>query len=191
MIDLSRFCGVDDRRVWMRVPFSLGGFTYVSNGAVMIRVALDPAAPVADVPNLDVYCDRYFMGIEAISFAAPEATSIPSETEETSEAECDDCEGRGHEHECPNCTCKCDRCGGKGVQTHVGMISTRFCGALFRLKYIQQLHALPGFEVDADARPDAGKGLPLKFRFDGGYGVVAALNARYARHIEASKSEAA
>ena len=38
MIDLMKFCGKEDPREWLNAPFSLGDYTYATNGHLIVRV---------------------------------------------------------------------------------------------------------------------------------------------------------
>lgn len=187
MIDLTRFCGVNDVREWMQKPFSLAEFTYATNGVVAIRMARNPDVPLSEKPDLGKFLDRHFGGIEQLVFVAHSTAEIPSDEEPS--AECDHCDGSGRKHDCPNCDCICANCGGKGVKS-LAQISTTFCGASFRLLHVREILSLRGCEI-ADAQPNASTGTPLKFRFDGGYGVIAPLHRRLAQHIDPPGVEAA
>ena len=175
-IDLQQFCGADETRPYLMKPFSLGEFSYATNGHILVRVArLEGVDPPAKTFNPE----KPLEGIEAASFAAP-YFKLPAEPEDT---ECEDCDGRGCEHECPECHCICRACAGTGSQAAEGDYSTTYEGVNFALRYVRKMLALPGIEIAKPRTADA----PLLFRFEGGVGAVMPQRGESANHIEVFK----
>lgn len=180
MIDLHAFCSRDHPR--LMAPVTQGDHTYATNGHVMIRV------PAADgIPDRDDAPDMAGKFAECFNDGPvrPMVTgTLPPVTTDTNT--CDDCDGRGHDHECPSCTCKCETCGGSGmVETSSDhRVSVSIGGASFNLSLVRVLQTLPGTCVsEAPLRKGA-----LSFRFDGGDGVLMALRSPWAepegRHLD-------
>lgn len=186
-LDLKRFCATaqDDYRKWLHTPFSIGEFTYATDGAIMIRVPLVAEWPAPENRKLDVHCADLFKSLGEVTFISPLPATTPSDVETSEEVECEACDGRGHDHECPDCTCTCDNCGGSGNEKKVDKISTVFHGNIYRLKYVREILALPGIEIAPDSVNEP-KRVPLLFRFDSGAGVLMPRNSKCDRHVEMS-----
>lgn len=184
---LKRFCAApgSDLRKWLTEPFSHEGFTYATNGHILVRVPLIEGFPAATAgnPKLGEHVVGIMKRFDGAVFVKPESVSLPDIEESSKEVECDSCEGRGTDHDCPSCTCECDDCGGSGKETKVDTVSTDFCGCTFRLKYVGQVLALPGVEI-APTSPNSKTQLPLLFRFDGGAGVLMPTTRQLYRHVK-------
>ena len=147
-IDLERFCfcGSRPERPELSQPFSIGEWTYATNGHVMVRVPRradipeNPAAP-AKVTTL-------------FEESAPRARYKPAPTFELSEPyeweetiPCLQCEGMGRKHQCPDCECECAACDGTGLMTFIRWHETVVGRACFNSKYIAWLQALPNLAL--------------------------------------------
>src|SRR5262245_56649052 len=113
MIELCVFCGREvERRTHLRTPWSAGGHTYATDGHVCIRVERRPDVPERDdAPNV------------ASFFADPPPDSLQAlprlELPTPKSTRCDECEVRGYQHDCPECTCECEHCNGGSVTQRV------------------------------------------------------------------------
>lgn len=173
MIDLKPFCATDERRPAMLEPFSLGDFTYATDGHAIIRVPRRDSVP----PNRDNdFAARFRKWALSVlldaalaerAFAAPPAhTVVPGKPGK----KCPECNGKDSD---------CWECGGDGV---VGEIDgrARYASHDFNSRYIALIAGLPGLEVAFG--PEAarvftdgvctGLASALVFRFDGGVGCL-------------------
>jgi hypothetical protein len=164
-VDLNLFCDPDrcEPGADLSVPFSLNDHTYASNGHIAVRVPRRPDIPEnKKAPNAD---KRLAWDFSRIKFAPmPEPESLPSE--------CWPCQGRGYQHMCPDCRCKCEHCGGSGKLT----ACVRIGKTVFDARYIETIQALPGLKI---GKPPKEPG-PLPFRFTGGEGLLAPMSHRRA-----------
>lgn len=173
MIDLSIFCGRDESRPYLLQPFSFGEFSYATNGHVMVRV---PRLPDVAEQTQKGKWDAPFEGLEQAAFSAPKFTLPKQPAQDT---ECEACDGRGFEHDCPDCECTCSACDGSGSEAAEANVSTSYEGAVFALRYVRRVLALPGIELAHVKASDA----PLFFRFDGGAGALMPMRGESANHI--------
>lgn len=67
-------------------------------------------------------------------------------------------------------------------------ISTVIRGAIYNLRYVTLMLALPGVEIMTDKKS---LDVPLFFKFDGGVGAVMPMRGQYARHVKIEIDEAA
>lgn len=177
MLDLQQFCGKEETRPYLLKPFSVGDFTYATNGHIMVRVTRrDDAAE----QTKEWDWNAPLAGLQGASFAKPEF-KLPPEPEEADE--CSACDGRGTEHDCPDCECPCVECDGTGKDIPERGISTEFCGANFAMRYIRQVLSLPNVEL-ASITSDA----PMVFRFDGGVGALMPLRSPGRQQVEVFKT---
>jgi hypothetical protein len=181
MLDLQRFCGNQFGREYLHKPFSRNGFTYATNGHIMVRVALRP-----DVPDVDKKFnqERPLEGIETATFYRPsfELPAMPTEV-----GECLSCDGSGHEHTCPHCTCRCESCGGSGEENPEKRRSATIGVKIFAMNYIRQMLSLPGIELAVmESEPDE---KPLLFRFDGGVGALMPMRSKCVDHVDIKPSK--
>lgn len=173
-IDLTPFCGVDETRPYLLKPFSVGDFTYATNGHILVRTPRRDDAPEQTKKGK---WDGSLAGLEEASFSAPVFT-LP--TQPPADAECAECDGRGYEHDCPDCECTCRACAGSGSAAVEGNHSTSYEGVTLALRYVRKMLALPAIEIAKPSAPDA----PLLFRFDGGVGAVMPMRGEGANHVE-------
>jgi len=117
MIDLTRFCSKDETR-YHHKPWSRGGYTYATEGHIMIRVPR-----LADVPeNPDAPdCNNVF--VQAAKVETRTWHMIPPYTLERKP--CKNCDGKGYFQKCENCEGSgyvgkndrdCSDCDGDGFQ---------------------------------------------------------------------------
>lgn len=184
MLDLQQFCSEEPYRFNLHKPFSDGEFSYATDGIVAIRVARrDAIAATADA-KLPRVLEKYFALMDKTTFTIP-SLDLPNDQETETQSACSSCDGRGKEHECPDCTCTCDDCHGSGVETSEETISVDRFGRIFRLKYLRQVLALPGIEVE-ESLPSV---QPVLFRFHGGVGCLMPCARKLNRHIEIGPSK--
>lgn len=191
-IDLQSFCGADDIRKWLRAPFSGGEFTYATDGRIAVRVPRRSDAPELTDPKFakaPEVLDKWFAGIAAAEFESTASIVLPDTIEKCEDVECDSCDARGYDHDCPECTCVCAECGGSGRVRDVEKISIEALGAIWRLPFLRKVLSIPGLEIASTPRGD---GRPALFRFDGGFAALMPLHRHYeTRAALVSSSEAA
>lgn len=183
MLDLQPFCSTDETRWYLLKPFSMGEFSYATNGHIEIR---QPRRE--DIPEMDEKAPKFdasapFAGIESAVFSRIEA-DLPPPPETT--GPCKLCDGRGYEHDCPSCDCVCEPCHGSGEMDPERFISTSIGGVFFVLSYVRQMLELPGVEISNTAVLSIKhkKSRPLLFRFDGGEGALMPRMKQLEDHIE-------
>jgi hypothetical protein len=163
MLDLQQFCSEDGARsAKLGQPWSIGDHTYACDGAILVRVDRR-----TDVPENEFAPDRPL--IEKLLGSPPVGQFVampPVQLPPFTETECEKCDGRGYEHDCPDCECDCRACDGTGKtqdETLVGIGK-----AIFKSRYIRRLLALPGLEVPENSASED----PMAFKFEGGIGVL-------------------
>jgi hypothetical protein len=178
-VNLEMFC--DPSRPAIGRPFSVGTWSYATNGAILVRVprrddvAENPAAPNEHAARLCeiVKWPRRYRPVPRLEL------SEPFEWEEELEChwlKCGWFRGRGKVHECPDCKCECPKCSGTGQCPHchgTGKYTrknpkqTRIGSATYTSKYLAWLQSLPDVEIWPPRKRD-----PLAFRFCGGEGLL-------------------
>ena len=166
-INLEIFCATD--RPKLARPFSIGAWTYATNGHILVRVprrddvAENPDAPNASLVYEKVKSPRRYKQVPQFELSGP------FEWEE--ERECWRCRyHKGKIHDCPDCKCACPECGGTGKLTDRNFKKTQIGRVGYNSKYISWLQSLPGVEIGPPHKKD-----PLAFRFDGGEGLLMPL----------------
>lgn len=192
---LSVFC--DSSRHEIEKPFSLGPWSYATNGHLVVRV---PRAD--DVPEWDAINERAQALFDRVDMAAAEAALIEiPELPKVETTLCTTCAGQGRVKECPECdgegevelesshhryfnTCK--TCNGDGLIGAADNVDDKkICTAChgtgkktptvrvplgatgFSLRYLSMLKAIPGMRIAPLHITDA-----AYFRFDGGEGLL-------------------
>lgn len=184
-VDLQPFCGGGTARPYLNTPFSLGKFSYATNGHVLVRVPRrsEFSEFSADVP----------MNVEGVLKSVGEvkyevrAVALPPKPV-IALVPCDECNGTGREHDCRSCECDCEGCGGKGQVAPDPSVSTTVCGLPVNLEYVRLILALPGIEWATSA---VAKDRPIGFRFTGGVGCLMPMRGRYPTHIHVFGEDAA
>lgn len=172
-INLQQFCGTDISRDYLMQPWSLGEYTYATNGHILVQVpridgvpenSRAPSKKLSDVldPQRDAACEPL------------PALKLP----EVRKRICYHCDGTGRGHECPNCACVCTECSGEKSVSCEDFISCEVDGFLIALKYLRMIAALPNAKM-AKGSPST----PVRFTFDGGEGRIMGLRDRYADHV--------
>lgn len=183
MINLQKFCGTDPLREYIKTPFTHGGFTYATNGHIMVRV---PKIKGVRRQTKTGTWDAPLKGIEAATFQPFPHKPLPP-VREPADEECTACGGRGSAHDCPECTCDCEECDGSGNRMTAPKTSTLIHGVIFDLRYVAMMLALPGVEVAAST----GKESPLLFKFDDGVGAMMPMRSQHLNHVEIEADKAA
>lgn len=174
-IDLQSFCST--RRAEVDHPFTIGAYTYATDGYIAVRVLALPDArtegPIGVV--------KYFKDIDGLEFVSVLIANLPPAGGKRN-VECLDCDGRGKEHDCPNCHCKCESCGGSGkiLVDDDQDTSVEFRGIAYGLVLFRRVLALPG--LSWERLPQTRE--PTRFRFDGGFGLLMPLTGTRFNHIE-------
>lgn len=173
MINLKQFCSTDKLRPYLHEPFSFGEYTYATNGYILIRVPRLTEYPEVEKAPAKAAEERFssravyrMQPLPAYRFPEPE------------KVKCSGCDGRGHEHDCPDCTCECEDCNGMGWIRE--RISAALGAAVFDAEYLSWIAALPGVIVPTEPSPTK----PMPFTFDGGEGVLMPRRGPAEKHIE-------
>jgi hypothetical protein len=164
-VDLTWFCGKDDCRVYLNAPFSLGAFTYATDGHIIVRVARVDGVADIEAENMKRQLPTMF----------PERPTTPvvaiPDVPAMIEGECSCCRGEGiHEIECHRETYDCKECDGTG-RLMVEPGESRYpriavSNTWFAPKYLRLLKTLPNVELHPNEQ------LPAYFGFDGGDGLL-------------------
>src|SRR6185436_2051933 len=173
MIDLQPFCSTDETRYYLNKPWSRGEFAYATNGHILIRVPRRPDVPENDKsPDIAaVIAKNPSDGVDfvRVAFNLPPAR--------TGQIECPSCDGRGVEHDCPECTCVCYQCKGEQlISEEDGSIAVDVNGGPFAIRYCRMLAALPDIEVPAAVSISEDHGF-MWFRFTGGDGMLMGMRS--------------
>jgi hypothetical protein len=180
MLDLQQFCSTEKFRFNLHKPFSYGGFSYASDGIIAIRVARRDGIPEAEQAKIPQQIDKWFSELEGALFES-DMPALPDDEETETKEQCEECHGRGKDHDCPDCECVCENCKGSGEETITESISIDAFGSIFRLKLLRSVLQLPNVEVAVDrVRPLK----PMFFRFSGGEGCLMPCSRKLKRHIE-------
>lgn len=189
--ELKSWCSRE--RETLKQPWSENGFSYASDGRILIRVAtMSGVQPRPDAPKAEkLWPDFWKLQSEFIPLPGtlPEPEFEPCkdcngqgrirkcpECEGTGEAECPTC---GHETECEYCddgllpvsddSPICEDCGGSGKIEKI--VAMEIFARNFNSVYLRGIAPLPGLKVAVN--PSAGEecGI-LLFTFDGGEGCL-------------------
>lgn len=173
---LQQFCSDDPCRPYLTVPFNQEGFTWATNGHILIRLAeMEGFLPCSCAKPIKV--SGPIAGLEAATFTAPRWKLPPFDP--SFKGPCAVCDGRGFLHDCPDCECACALCNGSGEADPERQMSTSILGRIYALNYVRMIAELPGLEVanNEDERP-------LLFRFEGGVGGIMPLRTQHESHVE-------
>jgi hypothetical protein len=158
-VDLQLFCGDQPARPAIRQPFSQGDFTYATNGHIAVRVPRLAAVP--DHPSAPTM-ERLWVRPAQVKAHAVMAAALPEPTF----LKCEECEGRGREHTCPDCTCVCEWCNGEGREEQTKWVL--IVGRAVSTQTARLLSTLPNLRASEITNLDP----RLWFEFDGGTGIV-------------------
>ncbi len=163
MIDLKPFCSTDEMRPYLHQPWSVGDYTYATNGHIIVRVPRRSDVP--ENPQAPNNAPRLFATFPQAGFRALHVVPLPAPKEK----KCLHCNGRGHEHDCPDCECVCENCNGTGNVNVDAKIAVNIGTFPAALRYARILIGLPNIEVAVDVSHPMD---PLPFKFDGGDGLL-------------------
>ena len=194
---LKQFCHPvgNEYRKNIQEPFSLGDFSYSTDGIIAVRVVrLPDVEENTDAPNIS--------SLDWYNGVSHDFASLP-EFDESNIDECKECKGSGKRKECPECggfgevefvngyntyDCECKSCEGEGevsgdANEDVGVcdychgtgknmsFSLEWGAGLIKAGVVKKLSTLPGVELSK-----TGDGIqPWYFKFDGGDGLVASM----------------
>lgn len=174
---LRPFLGNDPVRPYLHVPFNQDGFTWATNGAVLIRVAeMEEFSPIARDKPFNV--SKPLAGIDEAKFVAARWVLPPFDS--SLSAQCKVCDGRGVLHDCPECDCLCEPCAGTGEVDPERRISVQVLGRPFTLCNIRKIATLPGLEIS----DNGGGEKPLLYKFDGGAGGIMPITQPFETHVD-------
>ncbi len=169
-VDLRKFCGDPERKIGK--PFSRGEFTYAVNGHIGVRVPR-----LADVPEDDkAPAAELIFRFDDVEFFPVEPPTLPP----TEMVDCPACHGRGSEHDCPDCTCRCGKCNGATEIDISRETSASVGGVPFNVAYLRLMFDLPDLMLPKSVHPTN----PLRFKFDGGHGLIMPRRNPCPEHLE-------
>ncbi len=143
---LAKFSGGYSGNWDIKVPWSLGAYTYATNGAIAIKVPRLGGVPEnPKSPDVDA-----LKTVEPKEWYPAENIKMPRWRKCT---ECESYDGQ------------CEECGGMGKT--VSQKPKLFHGTIFDQKYLALISSLPNSEIGVIPEP----GVTL-FRFDGGTGLL-------------------
>lgn len=177
MINFRVFCASEKDNPLLSEPFSVGNYTYATDGRIGVRLPLCNEVPEGDEMQAKraKALDRLFavrLGVQT-----PEAfeRQLPDPPEGD---DCERCEGSGMGHnDCPCCDCDCCDCNGTGTCLPTQRI--RFETFDVNVKHLRLVLALPNPKIAIDVSNGDG---PLLFTFDGGVGLL--MPMRQENHID-------
>lgn len=179
-MNLQPFCEQDPdqaiTREWLLNPYSLGDWTYATDGRLIVRVPRRLEVP--ENPKAHPRSAEMFNEIVAPELIEVPPVVIPIVAEEDDRDDCEACDGRGTVHNCPSCHCTCRDCDGSGYENPLLKLSFGIGANAFSGKYIARIRGLPGLKISL---PDAEK--PMRFAFDGGDGILMPLRGTKQVHI--------
>ena len=160
--DLTKFCSKRIDRPKISKPFSIGDFTYATDGHILIRVPIMESVPVAS----PVGADKLFKNLENQEFEDISELKLP-EMKRKKEG----CPGCGCD--CPTCCCQeiCEICDGTGQIVSVKGDAVFIGGVPFDPDYISMIKDLPKSQFCKCPRKDDAS----CFKFDEGHGLLMPL----------------
>lgn len=175
------FCANDsDIRRGLTEPFSIGAYTYATNGHIAVRLPRCEEVPEGNEDRAynAAAIDKMLSDRIGAQVPTPFERKLP-DIEEGGECELCDGTGKGHP-DCPDCDCDCDDCNGTG-EWHKRQ-RVRFDGYDVDVKYLRMIIMLPEAKIaiGKSERND----WPLLFSFDGGFGVVMPMMQHNYTHDE-------
>jgi hypothetical protein len=187
--DLMKFCG-GKNQVRLATPFSIGEFTYATNGHILVRVPR-----LADIPErtdapppakVEEVFNHYKGDYQPIPAVGPIKTKSCPVCEGTGKFQtCPECDGTGlvsfsndyndYDFTCETCggdgkfkegkELECEKCAGTGKIVKTERVDA--AGRKYDKKYLLMLKKLPGCKLAVGKELD-----PAHFIFDDGDGVI-------------------
>jgi hypothetical protein len=164
-VEIEKFCLANDvytEREYLRKPFSIGEWSYATNGHIAVRVPRRSDVPQLIDTAASESVERVFLQVHEPSYTPLPAIEIPEPDEKI--IGCDECGGSGKEHDCPNCSHVCRLCNGTGKDSCTPVVTVGIGRKNFKAGHIEMLQALPDVEVDRKGQMPK----PMAFRFAGG-----------------------
>jgi len=160
---LGKFCDTDVLlgRVVLQHPWSLGDFTFASNGHIFIRVPRDESIPENEQAPKRMGPKKRQIN----DYLADEPKAwYPIPELHPKEQDCEECGGSGR-IDFAGINNRCQECSGKGkTPRHIGV---EVGGIPFSDVYLSWIAELPGAEIGP-----MGPLEPARFRFKGGEGLL-------------------
>jgi hypothetical protein len=147
-IDLQSFCAKDDVRSYLMQPFVIDGYTYATNGHVIVRVR---GAPGQEPSNPARAAAPRLFAVEYTDYELLPEIPAPQT--------CPECHGGGEEYE-DECMYSMCRDGELFQLMKVG-------AAWFDVRYLHRIAQLPNVRISV-----VGRDAMAAFVFDGGEGRV-------------------
>jgi len=200
-IDLKIFCNPDDRRDALKAPFSDEKFTYATDGHICIRVpriqgvTSDSGVSLLKYMTFD-HAEMTTWHFIPDEIPADKRSECKSCNGTGKVLTCPDCEGDGEveykffsksgksydlDHECPVCEGtgklngsaddRCEDCTGKGYIDDPVPVRIEAVGLSISSHLLRRVQNLPGIMVAAKEHR-ADELPPIRFRFDGGDGLI-------------------
>jgi hypothetical protein len=160
MSDLEKFCATDPFRPVMAKPFTIGEWTYATDGCICVRVPAmaEWPGPVNEIKAPELFAEP------VIEFRPLPKIELPPPDEDD---ECESCGGCGYEHECPGCECICEPCNGTGKVPPYSNVSVEIGQCIYGGRYIHLMQLLPEVEIGPTHESNQ-----MRFRFAGGEGCL-------------------
>jgi hypothetical protein len=171
--DLKPFCSKDESRISINTPFIQDGFTYATDGRMLLRVrsALECAPPIGNPPKIGPYFQFPPEDAKPLAFDFSKLGDQPGLVD------CEDCGGSGYWN-CSHCGTRdveCENCDGAGKVTPKEN-SVEIAGRHYNPLFLRRIAKLPKVEwVDWLATVASNETAPGTFRFDGGEGLLMPL----------------
>lgn len=180
---LRQFCSLEGLGRKTEQPWSVGEFSFATNGHVLIKVPrMSEIAEMADPIDTSKVWPKTEAKewIDVSGYKAPTPAECPKCGGKPSNPECPECEGEGEVEasnkyntytvECATCDGTgvepvCSRCDGDGVVEVLERVPLGHAG--FSKKYLALLSQLPNCQISTIDEVSA-----ASFRFDGGAGVI-------------------
>lgn len=166
MIDLLRFCSLDDTRPAIKAPFTYGEWTYATDGRICVRVPKDDRnfGETPGAPSRRAIETIFNDGRDAL-----EEVAIPADLPEVPFKPCEDCNGSGKVQISQRVFMICDECDGCGDWRDI--VGVDVGAGRFDTYYLRLIRELPNARLSVDKkRPGLGNSVPALFTFDGGEG---------------------
>lgn len=196
MIDLKPFCAAEQGRYLIDTPWVKGGWKNATDGKLLVRLRTDePDTPVdekAPRPNTTPLFDA---SMNACRGTKSDLLPFPIHSGERDKADCMFCNGTGAgsdvcktcdgKGECPHCEAICPDCDGTGdIRNYSkackecdgdghGFVPMVLDGYKIAAIYARKINTLQNVRYVAQTWPNA-----MYFVFDGGEGLVMAINPR-------------
>jgi hypothetical protein len=171
VIDLQIFCDLE--RDYLSKPFSLGDYSYATNGHIALRLPRRDDVKQAQHVKAEKAANAINSYIDTGQKTTGPLLPIPDGELPAWKGEpCNFCDGKGELDHCPTCDqpCKCPECDGTGEirGDHPGVEIAP--GAIVSAVYLGWIRALPSPRFRVTLYKD--ERAEIYFEFDGGAGVV-------------------